>query len=1067
MKKVVPFVLLVATFCWPGYSQSVLKGTVTSAHDGQPLPGVTIVSKGTTNGVITDSNGAFTLSCPEEATLVFSYIGYETLEADRNGQSSITVSLTEGVEMLGLVEVYATGYEQIPAERATGSFEHIDEALITRSTGMDIISRLEGVTSGLLFDKRLAGDTYGEDFRSLRIRGVSSIDSDNSPLIVVDNFPYEGDISSINPNDIAHVTVLKDAAAASLWGARAANGVIVLTTKKGGYERPLTVHFTSNVTVSERPDLHYSPDYLPAADFIGVERTLFDSGFYNSTASSTRQYPLSPVVELLLQHRDGALSDAELQSELATLATYDVRDEAETYFYRPGVRQQYALSMEGGTQKNAYYFSSGYDQNQTSIDGNDRNRLTLSLKNRFRPITPLELEAGVNIIHNGTTSNGLRWGEVATPYPYTRLADDEGNWLPVVRDLRMPYAAQAEAAGLLDWMYRPLQEKALNDQTTKDTEYRLDMGAQYAFTPALNVSAKYQYQKIAGKQRDLTAADSYRVRHLVNRFTQQDGTRVFPEGAILSEGYTDQQAHALRTQLNYSEHVGDHRLSGLAGAEVRQVQRVASGLEVYGYDDEVLTFNTSLDYLTRYPVRPWGNAWTPTPTNYFSGQIDRYVSYYGNAAYTYHDRYGLTASVRWDASNLFGVKTNQKGVPLWSVGGSWDLSDEAFYGLSWLPYLRFRLTYGYNGNINKSVTAFPTARYSVDNVTNLPIALLRNPGNPALRWEKIGMVNAGVDFETKGRRISGSLEYYVQHGHDLIGDTPLDPTTGFITLPPVSYKTNFAETRTRGVDVQLHTVNVQGPFAWSTDLLTTWTANEILSFYNESITYNTISSALALNTSSLPQVGRPIDALYSLPWYGLDPTTGDPQVMIEDQLSTEYRDYVRNLEMTDLKYHGVSVPPLFGSVRNNFSWKGLTLSVNVSWKTGYYFRKSGLSYERLFENGQGHIDYLSRWQQPGDEQRTQVPSIPAQSDTYRDKVYTASELMIEPGDHIRLEDINLSYEMSDEQMSWLPMRKLRVFVYAKNLGMIWSATSSGLDPDYPNTTYLIPRSYAIGINGTF
>lgn len=1067
MKKQTLLLILAITIGWQSYSQSTLTGVVTSETDGDPLPGVTIIAKGTTNGVITDLDGRFTISCPQEATLVFSYIGYKTLEIDRKGMTHMQVSISESLELLSQVEVYATGYEQIPAERATGSFDHINEELIARSTGTDIISRLEGVTSGLLFDKRQAGDTYGQDFSSLRIRGANSIDSDNSPLIVVDNFPYEGDISSINPNDIVQVTVLKDAAAASLWGARAANGVIVITTRSGSYDRPMSIRVTSNVTVGEKPDLHYSRDFLPAAEFIEVERTLFDSGYYNSMASSYRQYPLSPVVELLLSNREGELSNEELENQLARLATYDVRDQAETYFYRPSVKQQHAISVEGGTTKQTYYFSAGYDANQSNIDGNDRNRMTINLKNHIRPIPQLELQTGINIIHNAYTTNGLKWGDVATQYPYNRFADEQGNWLPVVNNLRMTYVEQAEKEGLLDWRYRPLQEKALNDLTNNTTEYRLDLGTQVDITQSLNLNLKYQYQKISGKQRDLINEDSYTVRHLVNRFTQEDGTRIFPEGAILSEDYSDLQAHALRTQLNYSEHKGSHRISGLAGAEARQVQNQTSSLEVYGYDAEVLTFNNSLDYVTRYPVRPSGNAWIPTPGNAFSEQIDRYLSYYANAAYTYNDRYGLSISARWDASNLFGVKTNQKGVPLWSVGGSWDIANEPFYKLSELPYLRLRVTYGYNGNINKSVTAYPTARYSVDVVTNLPKAVLRNPGNPELRWEKIGMLNIGMDWESKGHRISGSLEYYIQHGRDLIGDTPLDPTTGFITLPPVSYKTNYAETRTRGIDVQLHTINTKGKWNWTTDLLMTWTANEVLNFYNESITYSTISSALALNTSSLPQVGKPIDALYSLPWYGLDPNTGDPQVVIEGQSSTDYREFVRNLEMSDLKYHGVSVPTLFGSVRNNWTWKGWSLSVNLSWKSGYYFRKTGLSYERLFEEGQGHMDFLDRWQKPGDEQHTQVPSMPVQTNSYRDKVYTASELMIEPGDHLRLEDINFGYEFSQQDYPWLPMRQLRLFAYVKNLGILWSATKSGLDPDYPSATYQTPRTYSIGLNATF
>ena len=1042
---------------------TILRGVVTSETDGQPLPGVNVIIKGTPNGVITDYNGEYSLSCPDQSTISFSYIGYETITIERNGRTTLHIQLKENIELLSGVEIYSTGYQEIPLDRATGSFEHIDQELIQRSTGTDIISRLENVTSGLQFDKRLAGDTYGDTYRNLRIRGISGIDSDNSPLIVVDNFPYEGDINSINPNTIDHITVLKDAAAASIWGARAANGVIVITTKKGQTNQPMKISLNSNITWVQQPDFHYTPDFLPSKDFIEVEQTLFDRGYYDSKANSYRQYPLSPAVELLLSHRDGSLSDQELDAQLYNLSQFDVRDQAEKYFYRPAIYQQYALSLQGGTSKHTYFIAGGYDHNALSIDGNNKERFTLNVNNSIRPIEALNVAAAININHNQQTSNGLRWGNIETKYPYNHFVDDQGNWSSVVNDIRLTYAALATEEGLLDWSYRPMQEKHFNDVSGQNTEYRIDLNTDYSFTTELSVGIKYQYQQIQGTDEQILDKDSYAVRSRVNRYTQADGSRVFPYGAIRSNEFSQQAAQALRSQISYNKRIAKHRITALAGAEARNIKQTQQGLQVYGYDEETLIFSTDLDYTTRYPLRPAGSLWITPPANYFGETLDRYISYFANTSYMLKDTYGLSASVRWDASNLFGVKTNQKGVPLWSAGASWNISNETFYNVNWLPYLRLRTTYGYNGNINKSLTAYPTASYTVDNITNLSKAILRSPGNPQLRWERVSMVNVGVDFETNDQRVAGSFEYYDKFGTDMIADTPIDPTTGF--LDP--YKTNFAETRTSGFDIQIHTRNTINDWKLSTDILCSYTSNKIRKAYPDAITSSSLISRLTLNTAIIPIDGNSIDGIYSLPWVGLNPDNGNPQVIIEGQQSEEYRDYIQNLQLEDLIYNGPSVAPIFGAIRNNLSWKNIGISFNVSWKSGYYFRRSGINYYDLFESAAGHKEYVNRWQNPGDEAHTQVPSMPEIVDFNRDLIYNASEILVEPGDHIRLEDINLSYALTQLNTPKLPFSELRVFCYARNLGILWQASKSGLDPDYPNASYRSPRSYSIGLNATF
>ncbi|MEQ8469679.1 MAG: SusC/RagA family TonB-linked outer membrane protein [Marinoscillum sp.] len=1068
MKHYLPLLTFTITFAFANVlfaQQASITGTITSP-EGQPIPGVNIVEKGTANGVITDIDGNYRITVSsEDATLTFSFIGYKTEEVSVAGQTTLDLVMEEDLQQLNAVEVYSTGYQQLPAERATGSFTQVDQQLIQRSTGTDIISRLESVTPGLLFDKRDAGKSLGMDHRNLRIRGVNSIESDNSPLIVVNSFPYEGDLNSINPNDVESITVLKDAAAASIWGARAANGVIVITLKSGDKNQPLSVSLNSNVTLGEQPNIHYAPDFIPSPQFIELERELFSRGYYASSENSPSHPALSPVVELLIQQRDGFISSDELEARLALLGQNDVREEVEKYFYQKSLKQQHAINISGGTDKSQHYVSTGFDKNLSNIDGDQLQRITLIANNTLSPVKPLQLSLGINLTLQDQENNGIQWGDIGTDLPYNRFADQSGNWMEVTNTLRSDYINETAENGLLDWNYRPLQEAQLNNYETTTREYRIDPGISYDISSHWQLNLKYQFQYMATSFENLRDKDSYYVRNLVNRFTQQDGTRIFPYGDILTNRLTEQQAHSARVQGSYNRKFGSqHTVSALAGMEVRQVNAHTQGSQLYGYDPDILTYSGRLDYSTRYPVLPRGTAYIPQPSSYLSEYTDRYLSYFANASYTFKNRYTLSGSTRYDASNLFGVKTNQKGVPLWSLGASWTISDEAFFSMPMLSYLRLRTTYGYNGNINKSVTAFPTAAYSTDWFSGLSKLSLRTPGNPQLRWEKVSIMNAGVDFASHRDRISGSFEYFIKHGSDIIGERPVDPTTGASLSVN---RVNYAETLTSGFDFQLTSVNIDQSLKWTTNIFVSYAKNKILEFSDESISNSLIQAGLVINSSVLPQKNKPIDGLYSLPWRGLNPDNGDPLVNVDGELVKDYREYVQSLTFDSLVYHGSSVAPLFGSVRNNLSWQNWSLSFNVSWKSGYYFRRSGVNYYNLFRSSQMHRDFLDRWMQHGDEAFTDIPSMPEEADSYRDYIYNASEILVEKGDHIRFEDINLSYSMSKTDQPWLPIKELRIFLYARNLGILWQASKSGLDPDYPNASYRTPRTYSVGLNAAF
>lgn len=1046
------------------FGQYVIKGSLYSADDGLAIAGATLTTKQSQTRGFSDGNGQFNIIINRQTdTLLINMLGYspKQIPLQLPLQTALNIKLDSQTASLKEV-VISTGYEQIPKERVTGSFTQIDQALLNRSVSTDIISRLEGVTSGLQFERR---GTLGEGNQpaSLRVRGLSTILSDNSPLIVLNNFPFEGDINDINPNDVENITILKDAAAASIWGARAGNGVIVITTKSGKYNQQARLNFNSNVNIIQRPNLSYNPNFIPATPWMEVENYLFQQGYYDEEAIS----PLPPYVELLIRQRDNTISAADFNSQQASLQQQDIRREASRLLYQEAINQQYALNMSGGSAAHHYYLSAGYDQNRGNSIGDAQSRISLTANNQIKLSSKLDFSSGIYYTQNNNQENGLTLEAIKPPtlglIPYTQLADDTGNPLAVLRDYRLTYTAQAPANGLLNWDYRPLDEQRLADRNTKAARLRVDAGLRYKIVKNLSADAKYQYQQQNQQRSQRYDKDSYFTRNLVNRFTQSNNSRVIPYGDILQEGDAKEETHYGRFQLNYQNSpTTNHQLAALAGAEIRQ-ERYSNGpgYQVYDYNGEVLTSNILFDYTRFYPTRPQGSA--RIPANPFSfGQItERNLSYFANAAYTYKQRYVLSASSRWDASNLFGVKTNQKGVPLWSVGGAWQLSKENWWQSTLFPELRLRATYGYNGNVNRQVSVFPTFQSASSNITGLATGIITNPGNPSLRWERVQIINLGADIATKNNRIAGSVEYFYKNASDLIGEIFADPTTG---LSNIRNRVNYAGMKTRGLDIDVSSKNLIGTFNWQSHYLISHVRNRVS---NYAVDNNQQVNAAYLSPVPLPEVGTSLDAIYALPWQGLSSINGQQQVLLNGALSQDYTAYLNSLSRADLVLAGVTVPTWYGAYRNTFTYKNLSLSANISWKAGYVFRRSSINYNQLYNQGLGHIDYLNRWQNPGDEARTQVPARPNDVNNNRDVVYTYSSQLVEDGAHIRLQDLQLSYTLKQSNMRKLPFNSLRLSLYAANLGILWRANEVGLDPDYANAAYPAARSLAIGLNANF
>ena len=1049
------------------FAQGYVSGRILSSDNKHPLPGASVVVKGALVGATADSSGHFRiLTASADDILVVSFIGYVKKQLRIAAGSQMLIELDADPHQLGEV-VISSGYQQTSRERATGSFVHMDQQALNQRVSPDIISRLADNVPGLIFNR--SGSMRQGAQSPISIRGENTIFGKQDPLIVLDNFPYTGDLDLINPNDIENITILKDAAAASIWGAQSANGVIVITTRKGSYNQPVQVSFNSNLTSGARPDLFYQPIIRPS-DLIDTELMLFDRGYFNEMEKADGKTALSPVVELLIAKRDGKLSASEADRQVNDFRKYDNRNDISKYLYRKAFNQQYAVNVRGGGASHRYFVSAGYDKNLSSSVGNDFRRTSLNASNTFSVLKQkLDVTAAIYYSASKSNQNALSLAGLniaaARPLPgYIPFTDPEANPLYLPHGYRDTFINQAMQNGLLDWRFSPQRELAVADNTLSQSVFRMDLNANYRITSALSAQVLYQFNKSDDFGRNRRSVDSWYTRDLINRFTSinPDGSlnRPVPVGDALDINQRSAVSNSVRTQLNYDKTWGKlSSLTALAGAEVRAIDTKGYSSAYYGYDNAIST-NIPVNYQTFYPsyVNP---ASAPMQIPYYgsvSDLTDRYLSYYGNAAYTYNGRYTITASARLDQSNLFGVKTNQKGVPLYSTGLSWKLSKENFYKVPWLPYAALRATYGYNGSIDKSLSAFTTAMFlPAIPPLDFPYASVLNPPNPQLRWERTRIVNLGLDLRTKGNRITSSLEYYFKDGIDLIGDAPFAPQTGII-----NFRGNTASTKGHGLDLTVKSINFLGNFTWETTLLTSYATDRVSNYLLEP----TRVGPYFVGDGIVPTQGKPLYAVYSHRWAGLDPLTGDPRGYFDSEVSKDYATLNTQTPLEDLVYHGSRRPVVFGAIRNTFSLYGFTVSANISYRLGYYVRTPSVSYATVLQGNGGHGDYYARWQHPGDELSTHVPSLPSAVNNARDAFYSNSSVLVQRGDHIRFQDINLSYTMLKNQTRWLPFNTIQLYVYANNIGLIYKKMKGDLDPDYLSTMPP-PKSIAAGLKIDF
>lgn len=1061
-KTTIAIVLLLSVMMGYGQDAAVLRGMV------RDLDGNIIWASIRHSGGMTKTyDGGFEVKLSKiPDTVRFTAVGFETItRVIRESGLYLDLRMTPSNQQIDEVLVQ-TGYQTLKPNEINGSVVVLSAEQLNSRAGTNILDRIVGHSTGVL---QAIGKQ--ESNTGITIRGLGTINGPVDPLIVLDGFIYEGDIENINPADVENVTILKDAAAASIWGARAGNGVIVITTKKGQFDQPLQVNMQARGLFYGEPQI-FPEGNIGAQEYIDLERMLFDNGYFDTRIRNTPWASLTPAIEIFLAQREGRIDDTEAERKLAVLASYDAKESILKEFYTRPVTQQYSMSAQGGGTRNTYVLSAAYDRiRQDNYSQN--NKINARLSNRFRLTNKFMLTTEAYFTHNqfirgrppysNIVSSGGRYAD------YMALRDADGTPIAFDGHYRKAYTDTLAGGMLLDWaMYPATNHEHLHFEQNIQELYA-NVLLNYQLFDFLDLSASYQHQSQRQDQDDIQGAESYEARHMINNYSTVDPHSglvvrdVVPLGGIHQSSYTSINSHTFRGQANLHKLFGPHSINAIVGAEAREAETNATRYQArYGYNEDPLLY-TVIDVLTRYPQIVQGNlarigaSASLTKTNY------RFVSLYGNASYSYLGRYTLSGSMRRDGSNIFGAATNDKWKPLWSAGLGWRLSDEFFYDWSAFPVIRLTATYGYSGNVDMSRTALPRVSTHIDSETRFRYARVQEINNPSLRWEQLSQINVRMDASTQSDRIRLSLGYFRKIGTDLYGPEPFDYTAWGRRAELVR---NVANMRGEGIEFEIHSHNLHlNNLQWTTDFYFNWNES-IVTKYHPSNTNAPLSNIGLSGTSITPVEGFPLYVIAAPRWGGLN-SEGEPQGYLNGELSTDYSAIALEARThgSNIEYLGSASPLYFGSLVNNLIWRNWQVGFNISYRLGYFSRKTTVVHSALISNGSVHADYLKRWQKPGDELITDVPAFVYPANSQRDLFLNTSSAQAIAADNIRLDYVNIRYKVNTTQWK-RPFRNLEIQGGIQNVGILWRKNHLGLDPDYPHR---VPpyRMVNLGLTSTF
>jgi TonB-linked SusC/RagA family outer membrane protein len=1050
MKKIFTlFTLLLITSSLVIAQTVQITGTVTSQEDGTAIPGVNVTVKGTTIGTFTDADGKYKINVPESATtLVFSFIGMTNQEVEINGRKVIDIALTTNV--INIDEVVVIAYGTSTKSSFTGSVDKVKSDQIVKIQTASAAKALEGVAAGV---QVTGGTGQPGSSANIRIRGIGSVNASSSPLYVVDGAPYDGSLNSINTNDIESISVLKDATSAALYGARGANGVIIITTKKGIAGKP---------SINLRTSLGAVSRAIPEYDRIGPKDyyELMWEGWYNALVIASGYTPANAAALASGNTTSGIVN------KLGGYNSYDVANDAlvgldgklnpqtNLLYYddwnenlaRTGLRQDYNLSLSGGNDNSSYFASVAYLNEEGMVKWSDYQRFTARIGAEGKVNKWLKMDATLSgarsdqngFLAEGTyTTNPFYYGRMMGPiYPIWQR-DTSGN---IVMDANNnPMFDLGGGTSIYKWAghtrpYAPnsnlMLTLPLDERSTDLNTVSARVGTEVTFLK------DFKFRVSANTDMSNYFLTTYQN----NQYADAESVK----GRSTKE-YRKVNSYTFNQILSWNRSFGSHKVSLMAGHENYQ----------YMWENVSAT-RTGFTVRTTQLV---AGSVAEGSTSY----ADEYAleGFLFRGDYNYSDKYYFSGSYRTDGSSRF--YEDVRWGSFWSLGGSWRISKESFMGnISWINDLKLKASLGEQGNDDIGTYYGWQSLFSISgrNNGNYNGAIHSQLENKSLQWEKNANLNVGTEF-VLFNRITGTIEYFIRNSSNLLFSVPLPQSTG------ISSKwQNIGSMNNKGFEVTLGVdIFKTGNLTWNLELNATTYKNKItkMPLGSDGKPQEIISGTKKLSE------GHSIYDFWLRGWAGVDPSDGSAlyyKDIKDSEGNVTGKETTKDQNAASYYYTGSSIPDVYGGITNSLTYKGFELSALISYSLGgkmYDSNWAGLMHPGSFGTAWS-TDILDRWQKPGD-----VTNVPRLQNSYTAAFSPASRYLISAS-FISLRNVTLSYSIPVSIASALDMSVLRIFVTGDNLGLI--SKRKGMDPQQSFTgtadfTYVPSRILSIGVNITF
>ena len=1068
MRKLKVFLsALLITVASVAFAQNItVKGVVTDASNGEPLSGAAILVKGTPAGTVADNDGRYSISVSPDATLGFTTIGFKDVEVQVNGRTEINVDLEPDTELLQETIVVAFG--TATKESFTGSAAVVNSDEISKAQVSAVTSALAGQVAGVQLSQS-SGDPSAKP--SIRIRGFSSISAGKEPLYVVDGVPYDGDINNINPNDVESTTVLKDAASNALYGARGANGVIMITTKKAK-GKDATITFDAKVGVNQKALVNYDvitdPGQYYEAHYTSLYNYYVNKGYSNEAANATANsllfaapaagglayQSMSVPAGQLFIGTNGRLNPQATKGYIQNYKGTDYLiqpDNWSDYGYRNALRQDYNLSIAGGGDKTNIYASLGYLNNQGITENSDFKRFTSRIRAEYDAKPWLKISGNMAYIkfdanslsdNGNSSSSGNIWAFTsgcAPIYPVF-VRDAQGNILKDANGITMYDYGDRMNAGLTRPFIsnaNPLLANQLNTHNAEGNAFSAQGIADISFLKYFKFTVNAS-----------TVIDETRSTEVLNPYYGQFAS----SGGTVGKAHSRSSAFNTQQLLNYTQSFGKNNVNVMIGHEY--------------YDNKGAVTGASKQQMLSQDNKELSGAVVDNKGAYSYTTEYNTEGFLGRAQYDYDDRIFASASFRRDASSHF--HPDYRWGNFWSVGGAWIISKENWFTAPWIQFLKIKASYGQQGNDDIGSYMY-TDVYDIVPSDGVPATMFSSKGNKEISWEKIGNFNTGIEFELFNGVVDGGFEFFHRTTKDMLFAFTVAKSLGYSSF----YK-NVGDMYNQGFELNLgvniiKTKNIE----WRVNANATTLKNKVTYLDPEVKTLKLEGYDGYSDGSYFIGEGLPLYSRYLRSYAGVDSETGESlwyKDVKDEEGNITGKETTKNYSEASYYIGKGPIPDVYGGFGTSFKCYGFDFSVNFSYQIG------GMAYDSGYQNfmycpvsgttgTNYHKDLLNAWSDTN--RSSNIPRF-QYGDTYANGT---SDRFLTNSSYLNIENINVGYTFPNKWTKKFGVSALRIYAAAQNLAYL--SARKGFDPRYSFTgtsnqaTYNPIRTISGGLNIKF